>query len=64
MTKLKSLLAKLAPYRKAMAGAVVAGAGAYLAQGELTDWRAIAKAAALALFTGGGVYQVTNKPAA
>lgn len=58
MTK---ILHAIAPYRKALAGAALAGAGVILAeQSGGIDWRAVVKAALGAVVTGAGVYQTTN----
>ena len=61
MTK---IAAAIAPYRKALAGALLAGAGVILAEtsGGI-DWRAVAKAAIGAVVVGGGVYGTANAPA-
>ena len=60
---MKKALAAIRPYRKAIVGALVAGGGVVLVQLDGTiDWKAVAKAAALAIATGGGVYQTTNAP--
>ena len=60
---MKKALTAIRPYRKAIVGALVAGGGVLVAtmDGGI-DWKAVAKAVALALATGGGVYQTTNAP--
>lgn len=60
---MKKALTALKPYRKALVGAAIAGLGSVLIQldGGI-DWKAVVKAAASAIVTGGGVYQATNAP--
>jgi hypothetical protein len=60
---MKKALAAIRPYRKAIVGALIAGAGAVLVQLDgAIDWKAVGKAALSALVTGAGVYQTTNTP--